>query len=149
MGELIAGPLGTSRHALPLLGTEPFFYINSDIIWLDDGEPGAREEVVDLVDAPRGGVLDGEHGAVRLALLDDAVAAAAVAVGVEAERQERVDRLERRAVELLGRRRNAGQPEQQGEERGFHSLPPLTSVPDEPVAHVHVPTAGAGAVGAT
>lgn len=31
---------GGLRHALPLLGTEPFFYINSDIIWLDDGEPG-------------------------------------------------------------------------------------------------------------
>lgn len=36
-----AEPLETGgglKHALPLLGREPFFYINSDIIWLDDHE---------------------------------------------------------------------------------------------------------------
>jgi MurNAc alpha-1-phosphate uridylyltransferase len=29
---------GGLRHALPLLGNEPLFFINSDIIWTDDGE---------------------------------------------------------------------------------------------------------------
>lgn len=36
-----AEPLETGgglKHALPLLGTEPFFYVNSDIVWLDAGE---------------------------------------------------------------------------------------------------------------
>jgi MurNAc alpha-1-phosphate uridylyltransferase len=36
-----ADPLETGgglRRALPLLGSDAFFYINSDIIWLDDGE---------------------------------------------------------------------------------------------------------------
>jgi len=36
-----AEPLETGgglKKALPLLGSETFFYINSDIIWLDDGE---------------------------------------------------------------------------------------------------------------
>jgi MurNAc alpha-1-phosphate uridylyltransferase len=36
-----AEPLETGgglKHALPLLGSEPFFTINSDIIWLDEGE---------------------------------------------------------------------------------------------------------------
>ena len=42
-----AEPLETGgglRNALPLLGEEPFFYINSDIIWLDEGE-GALERL--------------------------------------------------------------------------------------------------------
>jgi MurNAc alpha-1-phosphate uridylyltransferase len=30
---------GGLKHALPWLGTEAFFYINSDIIWLDDHAP--------------------------------------------------------------------------------------------------------------
>jgi MurNAc alpha-1-phosphate uridylyltransferase len=29
---------GGLKHALPLLGSEPFFYVNSDIIWFDTGE---------------------------------------------------------------------------------------------------------------
>jgi MurNAc alpha-1-phosphate uridylyltransferase len=37
-----AEPLETGgglKHALPLLGSEPFFTINSDILWFDAGEP--------------------------------------------------------------------------------------------------------------
>lgn len=37
-----AEPLETGgglKHALPWLGTEPFFYVNSDILWFEEGEP--------------------------------------------------------------------------------------------------------------
>jgi MurNAc alpha-1-phosphate uridylyltransferase len=45
--DVLLGTGGGVAHALPLLGTQPFFVCNADIIWLD----GARPALIRLADA--------------------------------------------------------------------------------------------------